>query len=79
MRLLTRRYVFLITAGSAIGLPFAHWLLQDWLAGFAYRTVPGFWLYAGAVAVALAVAWLVIGLQAGKAALENPVKALRSE
>src|SRR5690606_17672993 len=77
--LLTRRYVALILVGCAVGMPFAHWLLQDWLAGFAYRSSPGIGMYLAAMAVTLAAAWLVIGLQAGRAALENPVKALRSE
>jgi putative ABC transport system permease protein len=53
--------------------------MNQWLQGFAYRIGIGWWLFPVAGLIALAIAWITVSFQAIKAAIANPVKALRSE
>lgn len=77
--LLARRVLVLIGAGAAVASIVAWLAMQEWLAGFAYRTVlnPAYLLLAalGAGAVAL----LTISLQSWRTAHGDPVEALRYE
>jgi putative ABC transport system permease protein len=57
----------------------AYYLLARWLAEFAYRVAIGWWMFALAGAGVLAVALLTVSWQSLRAALANPVQALRSE
>lgn len=72
-------YVWVILVANALAWPLAYWLLSGWLATYAYHTqltVSPFAL----VGIALALlTGLVVALQVAKAALMNPVTALRSE
>jgi putative ABC transport system permease protein len=49
------------------------------LLDFAYRTHISWWIFAAAGLLALLIAVLTISFQAFKAAIANPVKALRTE
>jgi putative ABC transport system permease protein len=53
--------------------------MSRWLENFAYRVDLGWWIFALAGAVALLIALLTVCTQAIKAALANPVEALRYE
>jgi putative ABC transport system permease protein len=53
--------------------------MNRWLQGFAYRVEIGWWIFALAGGLALMIALLTISTQAIKAALANPVEALRYE
>jgi putative ABC transport system permease protein len=53
--------------------------MQKWLADFAYRIEIEWWMFAGAGAAAVGIAFLTVGFQSVKAAMANPVKSLRSE
>ena len=77
--LLTREYAVLVLVGAAIAIPLAVVFVRRWLEGFAYRadlSPTGF----GCVALAaLALALLVVGTQAVRAARRDPVTALRTD
>ncbi|MEW6754436.1 MAG: ABC transporter permease [Candidatus Latescibacterota bacterium] len=77
--LLSREFAWLVFVGSALACPVAYWAAQRWLQGFAYRgdLGPGSLAVGGAVTLLLVV--LAVGLQSARAALANPVDALRSE
>ena len=77
--LLSGTFARIVAVGTAVAVPLA-WLAGDrWLQVFAVRIEPSPWLMAGG---ALAMATLALGVvasQALRAALADPVRALRSE
>ena len=62
-----------------IALPVAYLLLNHWLQSFAYRTDLGVGVFLLAAATALGIAWLTVSYQSIKAAIIDPVRALRYE
>ena len=79
--LLTADFTKLVLIANVIAWPVAYFFMNSWLERFAYRAPFGEWAYMFLVAAiaALAVAWLTIALQAGRAATARPVLALRYE
>jgi len=77
--LLSRDFLWLVGIAIVIASPLAGWGMDRWLRDFVYRTDVAWWVFAVAGASALGLALLTIGWQAVRAALANPVKALRSE
>jgi len=77
--LLSREFILLVIISLIVAFPIAWWAMQNWLNDFAYRLNISWWIFAGAAVVAIAVAMATISFQAIKAAIANPVKALRSE
>jgi putative ABC transport system permease protein len=77
--LLAKDFVRLVLLANVIAWPVAYWAMNNWLKDYAYRFElgPGTFLLAGAIA--LVIATLTVGTQALKAALANPVEALRYE
>jgi putative ABC transport system permease protein len=53
--------------------------MQNWLAGFAYRTVMGWEIYFLAGILALVIALLTVSYQALRAAFSDPAQALKYE
>ncbi|MBS1932700.1 MAG: ABC transporter permease [Bacteroidetes bacterium] len=68
-----------VLIGTLIAIPIGYYAMQKWLQGFAYRVTVHWWLFAIAALVAVVIALLTVSVQSVKAALENPVKSLRSE
>jgi putative ABC transport system permease protein len=68
-----------VLLGSLVAWPLAFWLMQRWLAGFAYHTDLQWWMFAAASLGALLVALLTVAGQAWLAARQKPVLALRYE
>lgn len=79
VRMLSVDSLKLVLISVAIAFPAAWWVMHTWLQDFAYRVSIGWWVFALAGILAMAVALLTIGFQSIKAAVANPVKALRSE
>jgi putative ABC transport system permease protein len=77
--LLSREFTKLILIAFILAVPFAWYIMNNWLQGFAYRTElgPGVFLLAGIIA--LLISWITVSYQSIKAAIVNPVKSLRSE
>ncbi len=69
----------LVAIANAIAWPFAFWVTHRWLQSFAYRISLGPEMFFFAGCLLLAVALTTVCLLAVKAALADPVKALRSE
>jgi putative ABC transport system permease protein len=78
-QLLSREFLKLMLIGPVVGIPISWWIMNKWLAGFAYHIE----ISAGALAVTalvcLLIGLLTISSQAIKAAMADPVKSLRSE
>jgi ABC-type antimicrobial peptide transport system permease subunit len=77
--LLTSDFIKLIGVAIVIASPMAYYFMQEWLRDFAYRIEVGWPFFALAGALALVVTFVTVGWQAVKAAVMDPVKALRSE
>lgn len=72
-------FLKLILLALVIATPVAWWLMSHWLTDFAYRISISLWTFAGAGLTTIAIALFAISLQTVKAALENPVKNLRTD
>lgn len=77
--LLTKDFVRLILIASLIGLPLAGIAMHEWLTNYAYHISLTWWMFLLPVLFVLVTALLVIGQQVIRAALANPVVALRNE
>ena len=77
--LLSKDFAKLVILGLLVAAPLAYYGMDEWLSGFAYRIEIGWWMFALAGAVALLVALGTVSYHALKAALSNPVEALRYE
>ncbi len=77
--LLSGNFVRLIILSLLIASPVAWWVMNKWLEDFAYRITIGWSVFVIAGISALLIALLTVSFHAIKAALANPVKALRTE
>ena len=77
--LLAKDFLKLVIVSFVIASPIAWWVMDKWLADFAYRIDIQWWMFALAGSAAVTIAFLTVGFQSVKAALANPVKSLRSE
>jgi predicted permease len=77
--LLSRDFVLLVLLALVISSPIAWYFMHKWLQDYTYRTGLGWWIFALAGLGAVAIALLTVSFHAVRAALANPVKALRSE
>lgn len=77
--LLSKDFVKLVLIANVIAWPLAWYAMNKWLQDFAYRIELGWWVFALAGGLALVIALLTVSTQAIKAALANPVEALRYE
>jgi len=77
--LLSTDFLQLVAIASLIAFPIGWLAMRSWLSDFAYRISMQWWVFIAAGILAAAVALFTIAFQAIKAALANPVKALRSE
>jgi putative ABC transport system permease protein len=77
--LLAKDFIGLVAIAILIASPIAWYLMDNWLQGFAYRISINWFVFAVAGVMSLGIAFLTIALRAAKAALSNPVHALRSE
>jgi putative ABC transport system permease protein len=79
VRLFTAEFTKLVLVASAIAWPVSYWLMEMWLESFAYRVDLSPFVFLGATAAALTVAWLTVGGVAARAASAKPIRALRYE
>lgn len=77
--LLSKDFLLLVAIGFVIAAPVAWYVMNRWLADFAYRIQIGLDVFALAGMAALLIAMVTVGWQAVKAALMNPVSSLRNE
>jgi putative ABC transport system permease protein len=77
--LLSKDFIRLVFVAGIIAFPLAWWMMHAWLNKFAYRTDIAWWVFAAAGLLSLLIALATISFQAIKAAMDNPVKSLRSE
>ena len=77
--LLSKDMIQLIGISAIIATPIAWWGMQQWLDNFAYRISISPWTFLIAALLLLIIALFTVSGQAFKAALANPVEALKNE
>lgn len=76
---LSKGFLKLVAIALLIATPLTWYFMSDWLQNFAYRIDIQIWVFLIVGLVAIVIAFLTVGFQSFKAALANPVEALRSE
>ncbi len=79
VRLLSREVVILVLLANLIAFPLAYWVMNEWLAGFAYRIDLGALIFVLSGLLTMAIAIMTVSTQAIRAALTDPATALRYE
>lgn len=77
--LVTKDYIRLVFVGYLLALPLGIWLINKWLANYAFHIELGFGYFILPLVVLALIALTAVSYQALKAALSNPVEALRNE
>ena len=77
--LLSKDFVKLLLLANVIAWPVAWYSMNKWLQNFAYRIDISWWVFALAGGLALVIALLTVSTQAIRAALANPIEALKYE
>lgn len=77
--LLSKDFILLVALAFVIAAPIAWYGARQWLRNFAYATSLSWWLFVIAGASMLVISLMILSIRAGKAALANPVKSLRTE
>ena len=76
--LLSRDFLKLVLLSLVFAGPVAYVLMDRWLENFAYRVQIGWLVFAVAGGGALLIAFATVAYQSVKAALSDPVRALRT-
>lgn len=79
IQLFTKEFVQLVTVALIIATPMAYFAMSGWLDNFAYRTTIDASVFIWAGLLAMGVALFTVSFQAIKAAVANPIVALRHE
>jgi putative ABC transport system permease protein len=79
LQLFSKEYIRIIAISFVFALPLAWFEINDWLQGFAFRIDLRWWMFALPGFVLLVLALGVISFTTRKAAVSNPVDALRAE
>lgn len=78
-KLLSRDFVVLVIISSGIAVPIAYYFLQGWLKKYDYHIGISLWVFVISTIGAVVITLSTVSYQAIRAALNNPVKSLRSE
>ncbi len=79
LSLLSREMMFLILVANILAWPVAWYVMNKWLAGFAYHIHISLMIFILAGIIALIIALATIGFRTLRAAMANPVNSLRNE
>ncbi len=77
--LLSKDFIKLVVIALLIAAPIAAHFLNDWLQSFAYRIEMQWWMFVIAGVLAILIAFLTVSFQSIKAAMANPIHALKNE
>jgi putative ABC transport system permease protein len=77
--MLSKDFVKLVMIAFIIAIPLGYYGMDKWLENFAYRIELGYTVFILAGVLSFLIAWFTVGFESLKAAMGNPVKALRNE
>ncbi len=78
-RMLSREFVILAVVANLVALPIAWYFAQRWLQGFAFRMQLDAWIFVLPFGLTILITIITISFQTIKAAMLDPVNALRYE
>jgi putative ABC transport system permease protein len=78
-RMLSKDFLRLVVISLVFAVPAAYYYMHSWLQQYEYRYVISWGIFVTAGSGALLVALLTVSYQAIRAAMANPVTALRAE
>lgn len=76
---LSREFLQLVVLSCLISFPLAWWAMHNWLQNYAYHLEISWWIFLIAGLMAILNALITIGFQAVRAAIANPIEALRTD
>ena len=79
LQLISKDFLILIAIAMLIAAPMTWYFLKDWLLDFAYSIDFPWWVTIASGLLVMLVAFVTISLQSMKAAMSNPVDAIRNE
>jgi len=77
--LVSKNFLQLVGIAILIAIPMAWWAGNKWLQSFAFRIPVQLYVFAITAIITVLIALCTVGYHSIKAALNNPVKSLRSE
>ena len=77
--LISREFAKWVVLANLIAWPIAYYVMNNWLQGFDYRISLSWWIFVASGILALVIALLTVSYQSIRAALANPVDALKYE
>jgi putative ABC transport system permease protein len=77
--LFSKEFTILVSIAFVIAAPAAWFLMHSWLQDFQFRIPIGPGVFIISIFISICIAWMTVGYKALRAAVANPVKALRSE
>ena len=72
-------FIKLVCIAALIAVPVVYFTASKWLNNFAFHIQLGWFVFILAPALLITIAFITVSIQSVRAALANPVKALRSE
>ncbi|HTF19710.1 MAG TPA: ABC transporter permease [Chryseolinea sp.] len=79
LALIAKEYVVVMSLSCIIAIPLSIWFITQWLNTFAYHITLQGWMFVAPVVAVLVLTLLIVLLRASRAALVNPVRAIRYE
>ncbi|HEY0654705.1 MAG TPA: ABC transporter permease [Chryseosolibacter sp.] len=77
--MLSKDFIKLVIIAFVMAVPLGYYAMTSWLENFAYKIELGFTVFVLSGIVAFLIAYFTVGFESLKAAVNNPVKALRNE
>jgi putative ABC transport system permease protein len=77
--MLSKDFILLVIIAFVVAVPVGYYAMNQWLENFAYKIELGITVFILSGVVSFLIAWFTVGFESVRAALNNPVKALRNE
>jgi uncharacterized membrane protein len=77
--ILVRDFIKLILVANVVALPLVFFAMNSWLNKYAFRTTIGVWFFIIPILTTVVIAVLISAFHSIKAAMSDPVEALRYE
>ncbi|MEJ1240520.1 ABC transporter permease [Chryseolinea sp. T2] len=79
LTLIAKDYVVVLLLSCAVAMPLSIWFITRWLDAFSYHITLQAWMFAAPVVGVLLLTLLIVLMRTARAAMTNPVRAIRYE
>jgi putative ABC transport system permease protein len=77
--LFSRKFIIWVVVANIIAWPIAYFIMTRWLQNFAYRINVGIWMFILSIAIVFIITFFTVTYQSIRAAIADPIEALRYE